>query len=504
MSLRYLFYLSFLFTFLTACSQAFELDPVFSDDMVLQRDIPFLIYGRGEEGEKVSVAWKNQKVETVCKGGTWKATFSPAKAGGPYTINISGKNVVLLKNVLFGDVWIAGGQSNMQRTLGHFEHYKEEGNHANFPKIRYLSLKPATSSSPKSEFEIENSFDGKWQVCTPKTAPRVSAVAYFFAKHLRQDIDVPIGIIQCAVGSTCLHCWVPLDLIRKRPGYAKIFDENNHLKIRPLKGDSWQQMANYRRQPTLLYNAMIHPLHSLPIKGVIWYQGYSDGYTLKGTLGYEYLFKEMIQSWRAAWGIGDFPFICVQMPGLKYIRDNELSNWQWLRQSQIRASDLPNTYVATAIDAGSERNAHPPNKQIVGKRLALQALKHVYGKPVLASGPTYVSHTITKDKIEISFKDIGGGLITKELVIEKYSVPADKLAGFIVCGKDRQFQPAEARIEGDKVVVWSPNVAHPVAARYAWESFPLGNLYNKEGLPAYPFRTDDFEPTPKKRTKKKV
>jgi sialate O-acetylesterase len=289
-----------------------------------------------------------------------------------------------------------------------------------------------------------------------------------FGRKLNEDLGVPIGLIDANKGGTRAELWMPKDLFGETPP-----SENG---------------------PSSLYNGIIAPLQPFAIKGVIWYQGESNAGTVADCLAYGTTFPSLITAWRRDWGQRDFPFLFVQLASFRKKAEEPVDElWPLLRDSQVKALSLPNTGMAVAIDLGEEDDINPHRKQALAERLALAATRVAYGKDVIISGPTFKKMEIKGSNAVVAFDNVGGGLVARDVVLDKYHLGAAELRGFAVCGGDRKFVWAHAEIVGDTVVVSSPEVSDPVAVRYAWSDFPLCNLYNVEGLPAVPFRTDDLE-----------
>ncbi|MFM7166077.1 MAG: sialate O-acetylesterase, partial [Planctomycetaceae bacterium] len=385
------------------------------------------------------------------------------------------------------------------------------------PLIRLFKLKQDGADRPQRDVVTDESFGGQWRLCDADSAMEFSATGYLFGSRLQPEIGVAVGLIYATLGGTSAECWMSADTLRSRPEFADIL-ENYETSVARYP-EAWQQYQqqlaawkakpvaerrgtrapqppmgpNHPKRPSGLYNFMIAPLQQFPCKGVIWYQG--EGNTSRA-LQYRTLFPTLINSWREQWGVGDFPFLFVQLAAYhKHNPEPEDTGWAWLREAQTLALTLPNTGMAVAIDAGHQTNIHPPDKPVVAARLTAAALHVAYGQNFIAAGPTFRRLTVTGSQAVLEFDHVGGGLITREVYADGHRVPADVLKGFAVCGADKTFHWADAVIQGDKVVVSSPKVAGPMAVRYAWADFPLCNLYNREGFPAVPFRTDQFEST---------
>ncbi len=426
---------------------------LFSDNMLLQRDIPINVWGTAANDEKVTVSINDQTESTTAKDGKWLVQLRPLKAGGPTTLTIEGSNKIELKNVLIGDVWICSGQSNMEMALRNCATGGADALSSSNPNIRLYTVQRQGKPEP------QDNVTSKWEECKPETTPGFTGVGYYFGRALQKQFDVPIGLINTNVGGTPAEAWTSKEALEAEPATAK------YLKQRHSD----------------LYNAMIHPLKNYGIRGAIWYQGESNA---GEAYLYRTLFPTMIKNWRADWKQGDFPFFFVQLAPFQAITDKPgPSNWAELREAQLlTAQNLPKTGMAVITDVGDEKDIHPKRKQPVGERLALAARAIAYGEKIEYSGPIYESMTVDGANAVLKFTHVGQGL----------KVEGDKLAGFTIAGEDKVFHNAEANINGDKVVVSSPEVSKPVAVRFGWNQFPVVNLWNKDGLPATPFRTDDF------------
>ncbi len=328
---------------------------------------------------------------------------------------------------------------------------------------------------------------GSWQVCTPATAKDFSAVAYYFAKHLRTSQKRPVGLIGAYWKATPAQSWTSLEGLSQDSSLTPYVQAYRKLaETKPVPTD----LEPYRTTSTLLYNGMIAPLIPYGIKGVIWYQGEAN---VSQAPLYRALFKALVTDWRAKWDQNDFPFLYTQLSTSN--TDTSLL-WPYLREAQLQSLDLPNTAMAVTVDLGDPAVTHPPDKRDVGERLGLAADHLAYGKNVVYSGPLYQSAEMAGNQVQISFTQIGGGLdigLSPYTAPSQTPLPTDHLVGFTIAGANRIWQPATAKIVGGKVIVSSPLVPNPVAVRYQWVIGPRGNLYNLEGLPASPFRTDTWE-----------
>ncbi len=606
---------------------------IFSDNMVLQRGINAPVWGWADPGEKVTVTIDGISISTMAgPDGKWKVVLPVFKAGGPYELTVKGNNEVQFKNVLFGDVWIASGQSNMEWPLIRAKNGEEEVKNANYPDIRLFYVPKRVGYKPKEDLD-----GGQWEACTPETAKNFSAVAYFFGRDLHKDLNVPIGLVNCNWGGTPAEAWTSAEMLKTLPflrdrvielekgpdwesdleanaqrekekrdimknsfkglelgvqkvGYSsvdwpvviapnweeklegvvwlrKVLDIPKEYKGQELRMDlgrlsnnatvyfngvklgvvgsphfaeftippkvvrsgrnvitvrlyhAWStpdflgpedrmklyapggavledlagpwkyktgieppfpETKGYQNYPASLFNGMLNALIPYGMKGVIWYQGESNA---GRACQYRSLFQAMIEDWRVRWGLDYFPFLFVQLANYMDIPEEPVEDdWAELREAQLMALRLPNTGMAVTIDIGEMFDIHPRNKQDVGYRLALAAKKITYGRDIVYSGPGYKSMEVKDGEVRLTFDHVGKGLMKK----------GEKLTGFQIAGKDRKFYWADAQIVGGKVYVRSDKVKEPVAVRYGWAHNPQCNLYNKNGLPASPFRTDDW------------
>lgn len=483
-----------------------RLPAAFTDNAVLQRGIPVPVWGWADQGEQVTVKIGDQaKTATPdVKTGKWTVKLDPLPVGGPHTLTVSGKNNVTLKNVLVGEVWICSGQSNMQMAVGGVRGAKEEIAAANYPKIRLISVPLRGTATPQDDF------NGRWAECSPQTVGNFSATGYFFGRELFKNLDVPIGLIHCSFGGSSCETWVNRAALEAEPSLKPMLDRYDREMAAygdgTAKANYEKQMADWKEAaakakaagkevpkpprapsdprtnnqfPANLYNGMLYPVLPYGIRGAIWYQGETNA---GRAYQYRTLFPTLIKSWRAEWQEGEFPFYFVQLANFMAVKPQPSdSAWAELREAQSLTLQVPATGQAVIIDIGEAGNIHPKNKQDVGKRLALWALAKTYGKDIVYSGPVCKSQETQGDKVVLSFDCLGGGLAAKG---------GEQLKGFAIAGSDKKFVWADARIEGDKVIVSSPSVKSPVAVRYAWADNPQCNLYNKADLPASPFRTD--------------
>jgi len=504
-----------------------KLHALFTDNMVLQRDMKVPVWGWADDGELVIVEFRGKKVSTRAKDGRWMVHLDKLRAGGPDELKVTGKNPktradnnsITLKDVLVGEVWIASGQSNMEWPLrASFEPALTISNSAN-PMIRLFTVPKLKADAPT------NNVNAAWKQCNPETVPGFSAVAYYFAKNLQYNLGVPIGIIHTSWGGSPAEVWMSesaltadsewkrdilgtyaAQLKRAEEAIAKWVSDEAAAK-RDGK-EFTQRRPGLPWKPTELYNGMIAPLIPYAFKGAIWYQGESNAGRAQQ---YRSLFTGMIKNWRNAWGQGDFTFLEVQLAPFKAIKPEPgESDWAELREAQLLATKiLPKVGMAVITDVGDEKDIHPTKKEPVGNRLARAARHIAYGQKLIWSGPTFKSMKVRDGKATLSFGNVGGGLVGRRPVARtsKEGENPDRptlnfhtesgrldwpLTGFAICGEDRKWVWADARIDGNKVIVSSRQVEKPVAVRYGWADYPVVNLCNAEGLPASPFRTDDF------------
>jgi sialate O-acetylesterase len=422
-------------------------------------------------------------------------------AGGPFEVTVTGSTEIKLSNVLAGEVWVCSGQSNMQFSVGQANDAKNEVAAANYPEIRLFTVPRTVAEKPQDDC------GGSWQACTPDTVAAFSAVGYFFGRKLHDDLKVPIGLIHSSWGGTPAESWTSTQYLELNKDFAPILEryakavavypeaqkkfEEERQKFeetaRKMKEEGRKPPRrprnlqpplgpNHPHAPAGLYNAMIAPIVPYGIAGAIWYQGEANA---GRAYQYREIFPTMIQCWRDSWGQGDFPFLFVQLANFMAGNSDPVeSEWAELREAQLMTLDMPNTGMAVTIDIGNPDDIHPRNKQDVGKRLALWALADTYGRNIECSGPLFKSMSIEHGKITLTFNHLGTGLIAQD----------GPLKGFAVAGAGRVFHWADARIEANKVII--DGQKDPVAVRYGWSNNPVCNLYNKEDLPASPFRTD--------------
>lgn len=447
------------------------LHPMYSDHAVLPRDVPLPVYGRAVPGQTVKVGLGGQQASAKAdRDGWWEVLLEPMAAGGPYalTASITGEQLIR-RDILIGDVWLASGQSSMEWPLADTANANKEISESTHPNLRLFSAPRYAVAEPLREA------DGKWTTCTPETTPTFSAIGYHFGRLMYDALNVPIGIIDASWGESKILSWTPATSIKGRDELkeaAKVLEEDPHAQSVPLE-----------EFPSALYNGMIAPFTRFPIRGILWYQGESD---VPRTQLYRFAFQNLIQAWRQTWGRFDLPFLFAQIAG--HGGERELPGddpWAEMREIQAEALQLPATGMAVAADTGDSGGINPRDERTVAERLALVALSVAYRFDVVCSGPVYEEFTIEGESIRLHFSHAESGLVVRR---------TDNLEGFAIAGSERVFRWADARIDGPTVVVSHPEVRAPVAVRYGWESSPLLCLFNGSGLPAAPFRTDDWEP----------
>jgi len=472
--LRPLFIYFLLFSSCALLNAEVKLPKVIGSNMVLQRNQECRIWGWAEPGEKVIVEFNETERSTrTGQDGRWMVTFPPMKAGGPFDMDIQGENLIELKNILVGDVWICSGQSNMVWPIERLPSVSEDTADAEFSGIRLFTVPNNKKISP-----VEDIPSGEWLGCTPENVLAFSSVGFFFGKDIHKELRVPVGLISTNWGGTNVETWTSGETFSQVEGFAGRVDALPDL-------DTTGGKINPNQHPSLLFNGMIHPLLNFRINGVIWYQGENNANS-KRSYQYREFFPLMIEDWRKQWENPQMPFFFVQLANYKAVMEEPgESSWAELREAQLMALDLPATGMAVAIDIGEADDIHPKNKQEVGNRLALAALKIAYAKDVVHSGPVFREMGVEGNKVILHFDHIGLGLMVKD----RYGY----LKGFAVAGPDRVFYWAAAEIRDNTVIVQSDMVDDPVAVRYGWADNPHDvNLYNLEGLPAGPFRTDDW------------
>ena len=498
--------------------------PLFTDNAVLQRGVEIPVWGLAEPGEKVTVELSSKRTvaesAVADKDGKWMVKLPKQDASTGYKLKFTGKNTIELQNIAIGEVWIGSGQSNMEWSVNSsLDPEKTKAAAAN-PNLRLMTVQKRTAAAPIDDQNDLKHFT-KWSVAGPDTVGGFSGVLYFFGANLQKNLpeNVPVGLIHTSWGGTPAQAWASTEALQAQPDLKyygdaaagskaalekqmKEYDADKAKATYEAALAKWTIAAEKAKEdkkpvpqkpqmqqkpssigpnvPASLYNAMIHPLLPYAIKGATWYQGESNA---GKAFEYRNLFATMIKDWRAKWGY-DFPFLLVQLAPFNS-GNPDAPTWAELREAQSLATvNLPKVGMAVITDAGHPTDIHPKDKLTVGTRLALIARAQTYGEKVEFSGPLYKSLKVEGDKAVVAFDHVGGGLVIKG--------EGEGLTGFTIAGDDKMFHSAKAVITGDTVVVTSDKVTKPVAVRFAWKNFPVVNFFNKDGLPANPFRTDDF------------
>ena len=486
-----------------------RLPHVIGNDMVIQRDAPISIWGWADPGESVTCELGQAKATATANAeGEWKVQLPALPAGGPLEMTVQGHNTVKVSGILVGEVWICSGQSNMEMGVGVSKDGKQEIAAASHPQIHLFLVPKKTAGKPTRDV------DATWKPCNPATIAEggwggFSAVAYYFGREIQDALGVPVGLIDTSWGGTRIEPWTPpagfaavpalKSIVEKieqadatyRRDYAAALDKletglavsrkalSAGNALPPLPQASAHHNLDSNGEPTGLYNAMVAPLVPFSFRGALWYQGESNNG--EGMLYYEKM-KALIGGWRQIWNTGDFPFLYVQIAPFKY--GGAPTQLPGIWNAQLASLSIPNTGMAVTTDITTLNDIHPPNKQDVGKRLALWALAKTYGKKDLVySGPLYKSMKIDGNKIAVSFDNIGSGLATRD---------GKDLAGFEIAGADGAFVAAQAKIDGDRVIVSADGVSAPTQVRFAWDQLAQPNFMNKEQLPASPFSSAEL------------
>jgi len=521
---------------------------IFGDHMVLQQEMKVPVWGTADPGEAVTVAAGDHVAKTTANGdGTWRVSLDPFPNGAaPVTLTVTGRNSLKFSDVLIGDVWICSGQSNMAFQMHEIYNSAAELPKANNPQLRLFRPEKTHAITPMKDT------GGKWYVNSPSTAWAFSATGYFFARELNARLNRPIGMIGISIGGTPAEAWTSLEALKNNPALKPYADQYQTISANLPKASQeytvrlaaynaakkewdekygkdfndrlarWNEAAKAAyaagqanppypkpgvsqpakpaepdggwQTPTVLFNSLVAPLIPYAIKGVIWYQGENN---VHDSQLYATLFPALIADWRQRWSEGNFPFLFVQLANLA---THPKEDWPLLREAQLKTSQsVPNTAMAVTIDIGLPENIHPVDKLDVGLRLALAAENLAYGEKVVYSGPIFDSMAVKGSAVRIKFTSTGSGLkigAPPWMGPRSTVPPADHLSGFAIAGNDKKWEVADAAIDGNAVVVSSPKVPAPVAVRYGWDNAPVCNLYNRENLPASPFRTDDWEESP--------
>lgn len=503
-----------LLTAASACADV-RLPAFFSDHAVLQRDKPLPVWGWAAPGEQVSVALGAQKGATTAGAdGRWIVRLAAQPMSKePLTLTVAGSNRIEIKDVLLGDVWLCSGQSNMTMPMGAFSkipEYPDDLKAAEQPLIRQFGAKDV------SAIEVQSDVEGNWAVSSAKSVGGFSAVGYHFARALHAQTGVPVGILRAAKVSTVIEMWLSQEAILTTAGIKPLGDKLRaaltaweQVKKQAVAAGKQPDAADFPPHPlsepgtlrprfATRYNAMIAPFAGMALRGIVWYQAETNSLNPQLTAAYPAAQHALVDSWRKLLGDEALPFLYVQLPNYRDVSNDPgvVENWALMRESQTKCLEIPNTHMAVTIDIGQAGDIHPFNKYDVGERLAALAMHHVYGKSeVIPGGPMFKGMTIEGGKATLAFTGLGGGLMvgSKEKRGPALAQPGGKLQRFAVAGADKKWVWADAVIEGETVNVSSPQVPVPVAVRYAFSSNPEGaNLYNRDGFPAAPFRTDNW------------
>ena len=493
------------------CMADVAMPPVFHDGMVIQCDQPVAVWGTASAGEKVKVTLAGKMAEASAgQDGRWLAKLPAPPAGGPHQMTVAGNNTISFSDVLSGEVWIFAGQSNVRFPTKAliFHGVQEDLAGANLPQLRFYTHDPKM----------------QWVACTPETAGDFGGSAFYFGRELQRQLGVPVGIIMAAQNGAYIERFIPKSDVEQTDWGRKIIQTKQTPEFIQAREQFQAQRAKRKRAKDLydmgeifsvgdpgqyppqvvapeivaandrdfgdLFTTIITPIMPYTVRGFAWYQGEANVFDRD----YAKKMQTLVASWRTNWG-KDLPMYFMQIAPFSYSKDHTALPLFWETQ-YAAARNIPGTAIACSVDLGEPPvNIHPPNKREVGRRLALLAMARTYGKNVADSGPVYKQMKIESGKVEIEFDHVGGGLAASD---------GRPLAWFRVAGQDKKFVDAQAQIDGDRVVVSSPNVAAPVAVRYAWDDMPgysggvegptgpLPNLANKDGLPAFPFRTDSW------------
>jgi len=505
----------------SSLSAAVALHPLFSDNAVLQRERLLPIWGTAEPGETVTVSLGGVSKSTVADAeGDWLVSLPPQSASSkPLTLQAKGASAAQARNVLIGDVWLCSGQSNMGFSLGSCI-VPDDVRSADFPLIRHFGVNEQFANSPQT------SIQGNWSVCMPGNAAGFSAVAFYFGRRIHAETGVPIGLLRSCVGGTNIELWISQNTLMNTPAltpYAKqmresllkyreevraqmpaIADWMKRSQVALDTGDPLPESPAFPEYPfgerrhrprcTTLYNGMIAPLLPFALRGVIWYQGENNTGSAAESQQYLEKMSAMVSSWRQLFVSENLPFYYVQLTSWLEPNPDPAGGdgWAYVREAQRKAMDrIPYSGMAVTIDVGDAKDIHPKNKRTVGERLAQWALHREYGKKVVPSGPLFQSMKIVGNQVCIQFRFAESGLVSGKRGVEAGEDLAPK--GFAIAGADKKWHWANARIDGRSVVVSHPEVPEPVAVRYAFSNNPIhANLYNADGLPASPFRTDEW------------
>jgi sialate O-acetylesterase len=485
------------------------LPAIFSDHMVLQADREVAVWGWADPGEEVQVSISGASASAKAgESGKWSLKIKTGKSDAPVEMTVRGKNSLTIRDVLLGEVWLCSGQSNMAMTVNRCKDFEQDAAAADFPQIRMFKENSGSATQPREKAK------GVWEVCSPKTVGGFSATAYFFGREVHKSLGVPVGLINSSVGGTPVEAWTSWDAQKDKaelkPLFAKWDRDAETWNPETAQAKYQEQLAAWKtaaakakaegkqaarqpqkpvnprlntHHPAVLFNGKIAPLVPYTIRGFLWYQGESNAGGMMAQ-NYGLQLRTLVEDWRALWG-EELPFAWVQLPNFRAAVPSPVqeTGWTTVREQMTKTLALPRTGMAITLDVGEANDIHPKDKQTVGQRLAQWALSDVYGKKeIVPSGPLYSKHTISDGKVTIEFRYADGGL----------SATDGKLTGFAIAGADKMWLDAKAEIQGDRVVVSHPDVKEPFAVRYAWKENPAASLRGSSGIPAAPFRTDDW------------
>ncbi len=482
-NVRLMVAMAFAALFSVSADAKITMPAIFADNMVMQRNTDANIWGKADANKVVTItpSWSGKKYKVKADAeGKWRTAIATTDAGGPYEIMISDGEAVTLKNVMMGEVWVCSGQSNMEMPMKGFVCQPITGSSVAIaksknPNIRLFTLKKCSSSVPMDDCV------GNWQEASPKAVKEFSATAYFFGKMLEEVLDVPVGLVVTAWGGSALEAWMGPEMVEGFP---------EALKSIPEPGTKVKAKS---QATTALFNGMVTPLIGMSMKGVIWYQGETNCVRAHS---YADLFSSMIKGWRKLWNQGDFPFYYCQIAPYEYDhiigKGQEIYNSAYLREAQAKVEHMvPNTGMAVLMDAGMPDGIHPYNKQAPGERLALHALSKAYGiEGITADSPIYKEMKVLEDgSVEVYFDRCPMEISGDRCFVSK---------NFTLAGEDRVFHPAKAEIlRGKKIKVSSDKVKKPVAVRYGFVDYCVGDIFGNDNLPVSSFRSDDWaDPKP--------
>lgn len=437
---------------------------LFTDHAVLQRGKPIPVWGHASPGEEVTVSFREARVSTSANAeGKWRVDLPAQQPGEPAELVVIGGNRIVLQDVVVGDVWLCSGQSNMAFLVEKTDNAAADVATANYPQIRHFKTAFAPKDSPVDQAS------GAWQTCSPKTVGKFTAVGYFFAREIHEKTGVPIGLIHSSVGGTPVEAWMPAEAFAS-PALEQMARDEANAKERPG--------TRAKSLPTVLYNGMIAPLVPYGVRGFLWYQGEANANALNAELASVYAenFAALITSWRQKFDQGDVPFYFVQLPNFK-AASAASGTWPTVRDAQRQVLRLPATGMAVTIDVGNPDDIHPKNKQVVGHRLALIALKQTYRQQVEASGPALIDQRVRRNRVYLEFD-------------QTVKLKPDADGVFEIAGRDGKFVPARSSSKKKVVSLVNDTVTKPIFVRYAWSNNPTASLFNEAGLPAAPFHVD--------------